>query len=126
LRAAIRRFHSPDCDLATFRPDDPDTVGLLVQLLIGPDGGSGEESFDVIVCTPNWLAQRTADGVPIIGRHHLVVHRYDWPIIERFLRHHVSAIEGGTWSEVAARLSRLGRWEFEDYGGVPSSEGTAP
>jgi hypothetical protein len=38
MKAAVRRLHSPDADLSTFRPDDPDDVGILVQVIAGPDG----------------------------------------------------------------------------------------
>jgi hypothetical protein len=85
-------------------------------MLVGPDSEPGEESFDLTVCTPKWLVTRTSDNLPLVGRHHLIVNTYDWPLVERFLRHLISLIEAPTWPEVATKISRLGHWEFEDYG----------
>jgi Immunity protein 8 len=115
MKAAVRRLHSPDADLSTFRPDDPDDVGILVQVIAGPDGGPGEESFDVMVCTPRWLERRVRADGPLVGRHHLVVASYDGAEVTRFLTAAVEAEHAPTWNDLAARLGRIGMWEFEDY-----------
>jgi hypothetical protein len=112
MRARLRGVHSPDVDdLAAYRPSS-DGFAVLMQLLVGPDDGSGEESFDVLVCSPRWLQQQPA---PVIGRHHLVVSHFDLGAIEEFLRRQVESCAGETWSEVASKVGRIGRWEFEDY-----------
>jgi hypothetical protein len=115
MRAELRRLHSPDVDdLATWTPPG-DGWAILVQVLAGPAGGPGEESFDLTLCTPAWLAERAArDGV-VDGRHHLVVAGYDHGRLLAYLRRRVAACEGDDWDEVGAKLGRLGRWEFEDY-----------
>ena len=33
MRAAVRRFHSPDVDLDTFEPDDSENVRGVVQIM---------------------------------------------------------------------------------------------
>lgn len=73
VRASVRRFHSPDVDLEAYQPEDPTDVHVLVQLIAGPEGGPGDESFDV--------------------------GQSDEP----------------TWRELADKIGRIGRWEFEDY-----------
>lgn len=111
----IRAFHSPDVDdLAGYRPPGDD-FALLVQMLIGPDDGEGEEAFDVQVVTPAWLEQRYAGDGLAGGDGRLLVFGYDWPRIESYLRKRVAACGGNDWQEVAAKLSRFSRWEFEDY-----------
>ena len=72
MKASVRTFHSPDVDLVTHRPGDPGDVGVLIQILAGPSGGPGEESFDVLVCTPRWLDRRLRDVGPIVGRHYQI------------------------------------------------------
>lgn len=115
MKAAVKRFHSPDADLESYTPTDAGDVGVLVQIMAGPADRPGEESFDVVVCTPRWLAGRAdADG-PIIGRHHLVVEAWDWPRIRAFLTDEVETHEAPTWQELAGLIGRVGRWEFEDY-----------
>lgn len=115
MKAALRRLHSPDVyDLSSWAPEDED-FGIIVQLLVGPEGRPGEESFDITLCTPGWLAERVRKDGIIDARHHVVVDAYDYDRIERYLRDRVSQLEGSSWDELAQRLSRLGHWEFEDY-----------
>jgi Immunity protein 8 len=69
MRAEIRRLH---IDPATFTPDDPERFAFLIQMIAGPAGEKGEESFDFEVCTPGWLHDRARREGPVNGRHHLV------------------------------------------------------
>lgn len=115
MRAVVHGFHSPDADLETFVPEDPEDVSLLVQIMAGPEGKQGEESFDVVVCTPRWLAQRVREEGPIIGRDHLIVERWDTTRVRRYLTDAVESHEAPTWPELAAKIGRIGKWEFEDY-----------
>jgi hypothetical protein len=116
MKAAIRYLHSPDVDdLESYQPGDPENFGLLVQVMAGPADGPGEESFDVMVCTPGWLAERVRSGGPLIGRHYLIVDTYDFATIETVLANAVESEEAPTWNELGERLGRIGKWEFEDY-----------
>lgn len=116
MKATIRSFFSTDIsNLATYQPDEDDNFGFLLQLMVGPTEGKGEESFDVEVCTPNWLAHTYAKSDLVIGRHHLIVFSYDYERIRSFLTSYVEKCEGASWREVAMKVSRLGKWEFEDY-----------
>lgn len=116
MRAEIKELHSPDAyDLATFVPDDPARICVLVQIIAGPEGEPGEESFDVVVCSPGWLSDQVRAHGPTSGRHHLVVETFDWPVLRKYFVNLVHSCEGEDWSEVAAKLSRHGAWEFEDY-----------
>jgi len=112
----VRSFHSPDLeDVDAWVPPDPDRFGFLLQVMIGPKGGEGEESFSIQVCSPGWLADRyVRDGI-VMGRHHLIVFEYDIAKIKAFISKFVSLSPAATWVEVAAKIGRLGHWEFEDY-----------
>lgn len=39
---------------------DPTHFGIDVHVWIGPPDGKGSDSFDMIVCSPSWFAERTA------------------------------------------------------------------
>jgi hypothetical protein len=109
-------MHSPEVhDLAGWVPSEPSCFGFLLQLLVGPDESDGEESFDFVVCTPEWLRQKYGESAAIMARHHLLVFKYDFDAIETALRSLVASLEGGSWPELARQLSRYGKWEFEDY-----------
>jgi hypothetical protein len=52
MRAQLKRIHSPDVqDLSACVPEVRDRFGFLLQMMVGPKGSEGEESFDLCVCT---------------------------------------------------------------------------
>ena len=116
MRAQIKRFHSPDVsDLRAYRPADPQDFAFLLQVMVGPEGAEGEESFDIQVCTPQWLARTHEPTEVVFGRHLLIVFQYDFAQIERALVTRVAGLEEAGWAQLAARLSSIGKWEFETY-----------
>lgn len=116
MRAELKRIHSPDVhDLEKFRPAERDDFGVLLQLMVSPENGEGEESFDVTLCTPRWLLQNHRESDIVFGLHHLIVFEYNYRAIFSRLKRTVEGVEADTWAEVAAKLSRIGRWEFENY-----------
>lgn len=117
VKATVRRFHSPDADLASFTPSDPEQVGMLVQMMVGPEDGPGEESFDVVVCTPGWLHHWIGEHGPTMGRHYLIIERWDWSSTREYLTRQVELETADSWPALASKVGRIGKWEFEDYVG---------
>lgn len=112
----IRYFSSPDLeDLERGTPADPDDFVVLVQMMVGPSGGEGEESFDVEIVASGRLTHDVTDHGLVTGEHRLFVASFDWPLIAGFLRRRVAACTGRDWPEVARRIGRFARWELEDY-----------
>lgn len=97
---------------------DPADFAFGARLLVGPMDAPGEESLDLTICSPEWLA-RKAGSDPYSGRHHVVVNvdSFDAAQLESWLRKQVHTVAADTWAEVGQRLGRLGYWEFEDYSG---------
>jgi Immunity protein 8 len=115
IRPILKRLHSPDIfDLEAYSPDQADDFSFLLQAMFGPEGQDGEESFDMIVCTPKWL-QRTMNEPVLSGRHHLIVRSFDIEGISRYLTNYAQECVGSDWREGAEKLARIGKWEFEDY-----------
>lgn len=116
VRAALKRLHL-DPDPSTL-PDDPSEFALRAGMIVGTPDTPGEESFDVTVCSPQWLAKtcREVGGI-YNARHHLVVDVEDFDVrtLRAWLTARVQDIEADTWSVIGERLGRLGHWEFEDY-----------
>jgi Immunity protein 8 len=117
LNGVVRSFHSPDVfDLEGYAPEDPDRFSFLLEFTAGADDGSpGGDDFQVVVCTPAWLAGRVEPNRPFWPRHHLLVRSYDWAGIESFVVSYVRGCSGSSWQEVAEKIGRLAHWEFEDY-----------
>jgi Immunity protein 8 len=102
-------------DPSTFRPDDEMCFSLWLRLYVGPSDGEGSESFDVLVCSPGWLARQSERDGFVVGRHHLVVNAYRYDLLRDQLAKLIGQFSGSNWSEVAAKVGRIGYWEFEDY-----------
>jgi len=118
VNAEIKLIYSLDIDdLDNYSPDDPDCFGFNLRLIAGPKGQPGEESFDIQVCTPQWLLSRFAREEVIVGRHFLIVFEYNFSRIRAKIEKSCERCTGETWNEVALKLSRLGYWESEDYQG---------
>lgn len=83
--------------------------------MAGPVDEPGEESFDILVCTPRWLTEKYRDDEIISGRHKLIMFNYDYARLAARLEQAVKACAGESWNDVATKLSRFGYWEFEDY-----------
>jgi len=126
MHAEIRYLHTPDIDPGTFVPDDPERFAFLVQLIAGPAGEKGEESFDFEVCTPGWLREQARLEGPLNGRHHVIIDTFNWPALQSYFQRLVNRCHGQDWHEIAAKLSRYGHWEFEDYTQAAGSTGPEP
>jgi hypothetical protein len=70
MRAELKRVWL-EPDPATLS-GDPAAFALNARLMIGPADGPGEESFDVTICTPEWLSVAARGGF-YDARHHVVV-----------------------------------------------------
>ncbi|MFF2372013.1 Imm8 family immunity protein [Agromyces sp. NPDC058110] len=116
MRATLRNlaFEPDPASLAA----EPTEFRLHTRLTVGPADGPGEESFDITVCTPEWLARAcSATGGIYDARHHVIVNldEFDKRALHDWLLLRVERVKGDNWAEIAERLGRLGAWEFEDY-----------
>ena len=116
MRAMLKRLHSPDIqNLESWSPGD-EPFGFLLQAMIGPADGPGEESFDIMVCTPEWFsANRMNEKTIVSGAHTLFVASYDYRVLKAYIERAAQRYEEKTWPEIAARLSWLGHSEFAEY-----------
>jgi len=116
IRASLKRLHSPDIyNLDSFIPESTNCFGFLLQAMFGIENSDGEESFDMIVCTPEWLAIELNSRPVLMGYHYIFVKIYDIEQLKNFLVDFAQRCEGDSWEEVALKLARIGRWEFENY-----------
>lgn len=118
MKAELKWLESPDVNLESFEPEQPDCFGFLLQAGIGPAGGSAVDTFDLRVCTPAWLVDRQRRGGSppyLFGTNLMIVFAYDLGVIREALQWQCERITGASWDELAARLSRIAAWEFDRY-----------
>jgi hypothetical protein len=117
MRGVVRSLWSPDIPggrLGDFAPSDPLDFGLLVEASIGPAGAAGEEVFDIVACSPSWLAARPGKGFTW-GRGTLLMARWDPAVVERAIGDLCLRSEGEEWQAVARLLGGFMRSEFADF-----------
>ncbi|WP_254409356.1 Imm8 family immunity protein [Streptomyces sp. AC495_CC817] len=115
MNAIIRSVYSTDVDVEIYEPDDPRDDGQWIRLLIGPKEGEGEESFDVLVCTPAWLARQIEGDQPTLIRHTVLMTSLDLRAAILLLEREVARVSGATWNDLLLGLVQIGFWEFQDY-----------
>jgi Immunity protein 8 len=116
MKAKMRAIWTTSMDhLDLHTPKDPEHFCIAVRAMVGPEGGKGEESFDIDVCTPKWLEEACQSEGFVVGRHYLIVTKYDVTQLKSVITSLVESCEGDSWREVAEKVSRIGHWEFEDY-----------
>lgn len=114
MRAEVRTFEWTDAD---FEIQDGKEVTLptLLVLHVGEVGGRGADLFQLEVTTPAAF-QDVIDRVGILpGRHYLFVNDFSRPRVEAFVSKLISQWDEASWEALAAKISRLAHWEFEDY-----------
>jgi Immunity protein 8 len=115
MQAVLKSLRSTDIEVENYLPDEEDTFGFTLRAMVGPMGGQGEESFDIVVCTPKWLMEKYGASDVLLGLHKLIVFKYDYPRLRQFVEKYLMRCSGNTWEEVAQKVSLLGQWEFEGY-----------
>lgn len=112
----LHSLHSPDLlDLRNGAPVDPCHFSILVQAFIGPSQGIGYEAFDFLVCTSSWIQMLVAEQRFLFGRAYLIVEAYDYNLIYGVIESLCQRTSGDNWGQIAEKLSRFGKWEFDDY-----------
>ena len=110
----------------SFVPADPGHFGVDVQVFISDGQDTGVDSFDVVVCSPSWLAERvsagfwTPDGTwegnesvkP--GNAYWFMRTWDQPEFLKALEDVCKASSPGPdWGAVADRIGRFIPWEYD-------------
>jgi hypothetical protein len=117
MRAELRQLDSVDAPdgMDAFRPDDPRDFLLVVTAQIGPAGQEGGDNFNFLVVGPHWFGANPPGKGFRWARHYIVVDVWDPKVVRRAIEDLCQRATGATWEEIASKLSRFGKWEFEDY-----------
>jgi Immunity protein 8 len=117
VRAELKSLDSSVAldDLRDFRPNNPESLAIEVAATVGPPGVEGGDLFYFSACTAQWLQTDQPEKGFAFLHGYLLLTRWDFNVLERAIGDLCFRTEGSDWDEVATKLSRYGRWEFEDY-----------
>ncbi|MBV8513897.1 MAG: hypothetical protein JO260_01230 [Acidobacteria bacterium] len=109
MKAKRRNLHSPDADdLKTFAPLPADDFRFLLQTIVGPEAERGQESLDVIACTPDRLKRRFHTSDIILGHEKIIVLDYHYERLRSFIADSCGNCVADSW-EIANKLAELER-----------------
>lgn len=117
-------------DVDGFVPADPSHFGVSAQVFIGEPGADDVDSFDIIVCSPAWFADRAAaseswsllvsqqheadSDTVLIGTGLWFMRSWSAEELRAVLSTVCSAASGGPdWGTVASRIGRAIPWEYD-------------
>lgn len=81
---------------------------------MGPHNELQDEgkSFQLTLCTPQWLSDNHADDIVVSGKGLFIVFDYNYPQILKWLTTYIEHFTGTTWQDVARRLGYVTHYEF--------------
>jgi len=114
MRAEIRGYSlTENEDRSSYEPGEQQVFGFTLLFEIGIRGQEGADFFEVDVASPGFLERGLSQ--PVFLRHTLLATDYNIPEAVVLVRKYVEAQEADSWEELARKISRVARWEFEDY-----------
>ena len=116
MKAVIRHYNcSESKDLSTYEEEDAAVFGFTLTFTIGSEGSEGADFFEVFVVSAAYLMQlESARGLSFL-RHVILAPDYNIPAVVALVEKYINSLEEDSWEKLAAKISRVLRWEFEDY-----------
>ncbi len=114
MKATVKSVDLIDYENWAYWPDDTEDFGLAAEAMIGSAESDGADIFSFEICTPKWFKRNRLDDATF-ARSTLFVAEYDEDQIKNHVIKLVQSIEGDSWADIAAKLSRFMTWEYEDY-----------
>ena len=101
-------------------PPNPEDFWIVVYASLGATGDPGSDDFIFYVTTPVHLGRTIGMESWQLGRHLIIVNRFNWGTIRAAIQSICDSVEAETWDVAAEQLARHGAWELEDYQESPN------
>ncbi len=83
--------------------------------MIGPEGSEASESFDLIICNDKWIVQECAANGFVFERFLFIMNDFNLDMFKKKIEDICKSSSGNSWEEISSKLSRIAKYEFEDY-----------
>ncbi|CAE6834941.1 hypothetical protein R75465_06442 [Paraburkholderia aspalathi] len=116
MKLIIHSIHAGNGDnLRTWVPENELVVSEFIYISIGEKGKKTGDGFSIRVATPDGLRQLAPENGILATRPLLVMVRYSFGDLWKWLNDVVSSCEGETWIECVENLRIYFNWEFDNY-----------
>ena len=114
MKAEIKGYsRTENEDQSSYEPGEKQVFGFTLLFEIGIKGQVGADYFEVDVASPGFLEHLLPQ--PFFLRHTVLATDYNIPAVVTLVSQYVEALEEESWEALASKISRVARWEFEDY-----------
>ena len=105
--------------LEHYWPEDEECFSEWLTIHIGIKGEDGAVSYNLMVCTPDWLKGQLSKSSVEWGRHMLIMNKFDPDLIrkevDKKLVELLEQFESDDDITFSEKIGRYAHWEFEDY-----------
>jgi hypothetical protein len=102
-------------NIRTWEPENPGKIAEIVTVDIGPKTKKHADSFTIRVATPLGLTTLQPNNGILAIRPLLIMERYNFHDLWRWLETTVAKCEDETWNGCVDRLQRYFNWEYQGY-----------
>jgi len=114
MRPTIHSIYASDCvDLRRWVPKNNDIIAKFIAIDIGRKDGKGSDIFSILVTTPKGVQTLTPKNGILASHPLVVVEKYDFAFLSRWLENKVSSCEADSWLHCANQLNMYFGWEFD-------------
>ena len=114
MKAKLDGIYSPDLPSGYDEmPENPKDCWVIIHADIGVEGGQGMDCFTMYVTTPEFLSKSVRNDRYQLGRGLLILHEFDWELVEQAINSVCSEIEADSWVDMENKLSKSFFYEYE-------------
>ena len=86
MKPELKSFYCLDIEkpLKEYTPFVEDNFGFWARIIVEDKYLGGEESFDIMICTPKWILDNYKEEDVLTGQYHLIVLKYNYNNILSF------------------------------------------
>ncbi len=117
MEAKILSIYSADVEIETYEPDN-DNFCFELTVEVGVVGEDGSSNFSTRVCALRTIQNELQYNGIVSVEKSIILQEYRYEILKNYIDNVVfkaNIYSPKSWSELARKLSDLGRWEFEGY-----------
>ncbi len=93
----------------------PENFGFWINASIGTDETEGADDFQIFVCNREWLEDESRPSGLRVEKYLLIEGSCDSVKLASSLNAFLAECIGASWTDVVAKISKIGAWEFEGY-----------
>lgn len=94
-------------------PENPKNVNFILDMMMGIEGYSEEDNFEVWVTTSQSLKENSKN-IDLINGKKIILEEYSWDNLTKEIDNILESCKGEDWNDISKKLAKHFYWEYED------------